>query len=88
MWHRFEAVSINTSKHYKIYSDIFFQEAHAFDLQLLRKELDLSFYQQVKLINYIRRQVFSYHPLDILKIQLDYQLIANDDFHLRISLID
>ena len=35
------------------------QEAHRFDLHALRLEMKLSFYQQVKLINYIRRQVRS-----------------------------
>ncbi|KAL5015294.1 hypothetical protein ScPMuIL_009564 [Solemya velum] len=33
------------------------QELHDFDLTELKLRLDLSFYQQVKLINYIRRQV-------------------------------
>jgi len=31
---------------------------HEFDMQLLREELDLDFYDQVKIINYIRMQVY------------------------------
>ncbi|XP_075996880.1 zinc finger protein 277 [Genypterus blacodes] len=33
------------------------EEAHGFDLHKLRTELNLRFYQQVKLVNYIRRQI-------------------------------
>lgn len=33
------------------------QELHDFDLQELKLRLNLDFYQQVKLVNYIRRQV-------------------------------
>ncbi|KAJ8249787.1 hypothetical protein COCON_G00230030 [Conger conger] len=39
----------------KIYAHM--QESHGFDLQKLKAELDLRFYQQVKLVNYIRREV-------------------------------
>uniref|UniRef100_UPI00358FB951 zinc finger protein 277 isoform X2 n=1 Tax=Myxine glutinosa TaxID=7769 RepID=UPI00358FB951 len=34
------------------------QEMHEFDLPRLRHELGLSFYQQVKLVNFIRREVY------------------------------
>ncbi|XP_076743070.1 zinc finger protein 277 [Maylandia zebra] len=33
------------------------KEAHGFDLHLLKTELNLKFYQQVKLVNFIRRQI-------------------------------
>ena len=33
------------------------QELHDFDLHELKLRLNLNYYQQVKLINYIRRQV-------------------------------
>ncbi|CAF89879.1 unnamed protein product, partial [Tetraodon nigroviridis] len=33
------------------------KESHGFDLHQLRTRLDLSFYQQVKLVNFIRRQI-------------------------------
>lgn len=33
------------------------QESHGFDFGCLRKEMHLSFYQQVKMINYIRREI-------------------------------
>ncbi|TDH09867.1 hypothetical protein EPR50_G00092610 [Perca flavescens] len=33
------------------------KEAHGFDLHYLRTELNLRFYQQVKLVNFIRRQI-------------------------------
>ena len=36
---------------------ISFQELHDLDLQEIKLRFCLSFYQQVKLINYIRRQV-------------------------------
>ncbi|KAJ8411273.1 hypothetical protein AAFF_G00172790 [Aldrovandia affinis] len=39
----------------KIYAHM--QESHGFDLQKLKAKLDLRFYQQVKLVNYIRREV-------------------------------
>lgn len=35
----------------------FWQEKHCFDLQEVNHKLQLNFYQKVKLINYIRRQV-------------------------------
>ncbi|XP_030622368.1 zinc finger protein 277 [Chanos chanos] len=39
----------------KIY--IHMQEAHGFDLHKLKTDLNLKFYQQVKLVNYIRREI-------------------------------
>lgn len=33
------------------------KEAHGFDLHKVRTELNLRFYQQVKLVNFIRRQI-------------------------------
>uniref|UniRef100_A0A3P9AUU7 Zinc finger protein 277 n=1 Tax=Maylandia zebra TaxID=106582 RepID=A0A3P9AUU7_9CICH len=37
------------------------KEAHGFDLHLLKTELNLKFYQQVKLVNFIRRQIHQSH---------------------------
>ncbi|XP_056907001.1 zinc finger protein 277 isoform X1 [Takifugu flavidus] len=37
------------------------KESHGFDLHQLRTELDLRFYQQVKLVNFIRRQIHQNH---------------------------
>ncbi|KAG5830747.1 hypothetical protein ANANG_G00313880 [Anguilla anguilla] len=39
----------------KVYTHM--QESHKFDLQKLKVDLDLRFYQQVKLVNYIRREI-------------------------------
>ncbi|KAG7454719.1 hypothetical protein MATL_G00262740 [Megalops atlanticus] len=39
----------------KIYAHM--QETHGFDFHKLKAELDLRFYQQVKLVNYIRREI-------------------------------
>ncbi|XP_036376116.1 zinc finger protein 277 [Megalops cyprinoides] len=39
----------------KIYAHM--QETHGFDFHKLKAELDLKFYQQVKLVNYIRREI-------------------------------
>ncbi|KAJ8245662.1 hypothetical protein GJAV_G00273120 [Gymnothorax javanicus] len=39
----------------KIYRHM--QESHGFDLQKLKVDLDLRFYQQVKLVNYVRREI-------------------------------
>ncbi|KAG9342288.1 hypothetical protein JZ751_016790 [Albula glossodonta] len=39
----------------KIYAHM--QESHGFDLHKLKETLDLRFYQQVKLVNYIRREI-------------------------------
>lgn len=40
----------------KVYSHM--KEDHEFDFVLLQQEMQLSFYQQVKLINYVRRQIY------------------------------
>ncbi|GAB6031969.1 hypothetical protein CHUAL_010350 [Chamberlinius hualienensis] len=43
------------------------QEAHDFNLTLIRKTLKLNYYQQVKLVNYIRRQMYEKRCFNCLR---------------------
>ncbi|XP_063165504.1 zinc finger protein 277 [Candoia aspera] len=58
------------------------EEAHGFNLQKIKSEHDLNFYQQVKLVNFIRRQV---HQCQCYKCEKKFQLKKELIHHLEDS---
>ncbi|KAM3832352.1 zinc finger protein 277 isoform 1-T1 [Vipera latastei] len=58
------------------------EEAHGFNLLKIKSEYDLNFYQQVKLVNFIRRQV---HQCQCFKCEKKFQLKKELIHHLEDS---